>query len=93
MRRHFYAAALAALVVGACGGQKHNQAQREPYSSTYVAPAAEAVLIQHATVLTGSGTRIDDGDVLVQDHKIAQVGKNIAAPAGATVVDAQNRWV
>ena len=88
-----YAAALAALVICAGCDQKQGTAAREPYSSTYAPPAAVPVLIQHATVLTGTGSRLDDGDVLIQDHKVAQVGKSIAAPAGAVVVDAQGRWV
>ncbi len=92
MQRPLYAAALATLLICACG---HNQgtAQREPYASTYAPRAAVPVLIRHATVLTGTGSRLDDGDVLIQDHKIAQVGKGLAAPAGAVVVDAQGRWV
>lgn len=92
MRRHFCAGLLAALAIGACTDQKQGKG-REPYGSTYAPPPAGAVLIRHATVLTGTGSRIDDGDVLIQDHKLAQVGKNLAIPAGATVVDAQDRWV
>src|ERR1700756_3332279 len=96
MRRHLllhcWAAVLTALAIGACTDQKQGK-QREPYGSTYAPPAAGAVLLQHATVLTGTGSRIDDGDVLIQDHKIAQVGKGIVPPAGAAVIDAQNRWV
>ena len=91
--RQLFAATLAALLACACGQQNQGSAQRAPYASTYAPPTAVAVLIQHATVLTGTGSRIDDGDVLIQDHKIAQVGKGIAAPAGAVVVDAKGRWV
>jgi imidazolonepropionase-like amidohydrolase len=92
MRWPFRAGLLLALALAACTDQKQGK-PREPYSSTYAPPAAAAVLIQHATVLTGTGSRIDDGDVLIQDHRIAQVGKGIPPPAGAAVIDAQNRWV
>jgi imidazolonepropionase-like amidohydrolase len=92
MRRLFCAAALA-LLLAACGGHKHDQGQRDPYSSTYAAPDAPAVLIRHATVLTGTGSRIDDGDVLLAGHKIEKVGKDLSAPSGAVEVDAQGRWV
>jgi imidazolonepropionase-like amidohydrolase len=93
MRRQLHAAVAAALMLCACGQQGQDKTPRAPYSSTYSPPAAETVLIQHATVLTGNGSRLDDGDVLLQDHKVNQVGKGIAIPPGAVVVDAQNRWV
>ncbi|MDE0856535.1 MAG: hypothetical protein OSA97_19125, partial [Nevskia sp.] len=93
MYRQMFTAAAAALLVCACGGAKQGAAPHEPYASTYAPPAAAPVLIRHATVLTGTGSRLDDGDVLLQDHKVAEVGKGLAAPAGAVVVDAQGRWV
>jgi imidazolonepropionase-like amidohydrolase len=93
MHRPIYFAAAAALAFCAGCHQKESPAGRQPYASTYAPPAAAPVLIRHATVLTGTGSRLDDGDVLIRDHKIAQVGKDIAAPAGAEVVDAQGRWV
>jgi imidazolonepropionase-like amidohydrolase len=44
-------------------------------------------------VLTGTGTRIEGGDVLIVDGRIQAVGTQLTAPAGATVIDAQGRWV
>ncbi|HEX8391531.1 MAG TPA: amidohydrolase family protein [Longimicrobium sp.] len=50
------------------------------------AQQAPATLIRNARVFDGE--RVLDGrDVLVQDGKIAQVGRGVRAPAGATVVD------
>lgn len=40
---------------------------QDPYASTYRAIASPPVLIQGATVLTGTGTRLDGADVLM--HK------------------------
>ena len=65
----------------------------EPFPSTYRAPAAAAVLIRGATVLTGTGERIDDGDVLIAGGRIAAVGRNVAAPADARIIEAKGRWV
>lgn len=62
--------------------------KRAPYSSTYLAGSAPAILIQNATVLTGTGTRIDGGDVLMVDGRIVSVGKGLDAPGGAQVIDA-----
>lgn len=64
-----------------------------PYGSTYVPQAAAPVLFRHATILTGSGARLDDADLLLEDGRIAGIGKNLAAPAAAKVVDARGRWL
>ncbi len=66
---------------------------RAPYSSTYRAESAPPILIRNATVLTGTGTRIDGGDVLIVDGRIAAVGRGLDAPAGAQVIHAAGRWV
>ena len=65
----------------------------DPYPSTYAPIASAPVLISGATVLTGTGTRLDDADVLLQDGKIAAIGTGLAAPAGAVRVDGSGKWV
>jgi imidazolonepropionase-like amidohydrolase len=64
-----------------------------PYPSTYKAGAPAATLIRGATVLTGTGTRLDNADVLIANGRIEAVGPSLAAPAGARVIDASGRWV
>lgn len=64
-----------------------------PYTSTYEIPASSPTLIRGATILTGTGTRIDHGDVLIVDGKIAGIGTQLDAPADAKVIDANGRWV
>jgi imidazolonepropionase-like amidohydrolase len=63
------------------------------YPSTYQVPAAAATLIRGATLLTGTGTRLDGADVLMQDGKIAAVGTRLTAPPNALVVDGTGHWV
>ena len=65
----------------------------ELYPSTYRVPASSPTLIRHATVLTGTGTRLDNADVLIVDGKIQSVGTNLQAPSGARLVDGEHRWV
>jgi imidazolonepropionase-like amidohydrolase len=65
----------------------------DPYPSTYRAPQSPPTLIRGATVLTGTGTRLDNADVLMVDGRISAVGPNLTAPAGARVIDGQGRWV
>ncbi len=52
------------------------------------------VLIRGGTVFDGSGQRPGlRADVLVRDGIVAQIGLDLPAPEGATVVDATGRWV
>ena len=65
----------------------------DPYPSTYKAPQSPPTLIRGGTVLTGTGQRLDETDVLIVDGRIRAVGQNLEAPAGARVIDAKGRWV
>ncbi|MFT4928477.1 MAG: imidazolonepropionase-like amidohydrolase [Phenylobacterium sp.] len=65
---------------------------KNPYPSTYQPLPRKNTLIQHATVLTGTGERLDDADVLIVDGKIQQVGKNISAN-DAVIINAKGKWV
>ncbi|MCG2586218.1 amidohydrolase [Massilia sp. TS11] len=66
---------------------------RPSYFSTYAAPSAAPVLLKNATILTGSGARLDGADLLLADGKVAAIGKGLSAPAGAQVIDASGRWI
>jgi imidazolonepropionase-like amidohydrolase len=65
----------------------------ETFPSTYQVPSAAPVLIQGATVLTGTGERLDGADVLIVNGHIQAVGKALTAPSGASTIHAQGRWV
>jgi imidazolonepropionase-like amidohydrolase len=55
--------------------------------------AADVTLIKNGTILTVTKGTIESGDVLIRDGKIAEVGKGLAAPAGAKVIDATGQYV
>src|SRR5262249_35612249 len=57
------------------------------------APAQDALAIKGGRVLTVSGKPIDGGVVLVRDGKIQAVGKDVAIPTGARVIDATGKVV
>ena len=78
---------------GGAGDDKQARAAGDPYPSTYVPIASPPVLITGATVLTGTGTRLDDADVLLQDGKVAAIGTGLTAPPGAVRVDGSGKWV
>jgi len=48
---------------------------------------AQSYVIRNTKIVTVSGATIPNGNILIQDGKIAAVGPNIPAPKGATVID------
>ncbi|MBB1275313.1 MULTISPECIES: amidohydrolase [Pseudoalteromonas] len=65
---------------------------KNPYPSTYQPLSTSSTLITNATVLTGTGERLDEADVLLVDGKVQQVGKDLTATADITI-DAHGKWV
>jgi imidazolonepropionase-like amidohydrolase len=63
-----------------------------PYSSRYKALPSEATILKGATVLTGTGARLDNADVVMDGGKIIAVGPGLDA-ASMTVVDASGMWI
>ena len=102
MTKPLVAALAAVLVAGCAGAPARDDAAPgtdrasvfidDPYPSTYAPAAAPAVLISGATVLTGTGTRLDGADVLMRDGRIVAVGQDLDA-VGATRIDGTGKWV
>ena len=65
----------------------------DPFPSTYRPLPSEPVLLRNATVLTGTGQRLDGADVLMRDGRIVQVGAGLSAEPGLHVVDASGKWI
>ncbi|MDQ2070649.1 amidohydrolase [Natronospira bacteriovora] len=97
-------AALGALALGfaACGdGDQKTQNDEDfefsvlsgGFESTYRPMPSETVLFTNATILTGTGERIDNGSLLIRDGRIEAVGNDIEAPDDAEVVDADGKWL
>lgn len=100
MSKPLTAAVLAALLAGCASAPQKPAAPATPYDytanpypSTYQRVASPPVLLQHATVLTGTGARLEDADVLLRDGLVVAVGNGLDAPADAVRVDATGRWV
>lgn len=69
----------------------------EPYGSTYEPTPAPPTVIENATVLTGTGERLDGASVLFADGRVQAVGTDIAGAVAnyedVEVLDAAGRWV
>src|SRR5437870_205729 len=50
-------------------------------------------LIKNATVYTVTNGTLPGASVLIRDGKIVEVGKNVAAPADAIVIDASGKFL
>jgi imidazolonepropionase-like amidohydrolase len=75
---------IAALALGAAAASA-----QQPAATTKVGPT----LIKNATVLTVTKGKLENADILLMNGKIAQIGKNLSAPAGAQVIDATGKYV
>jgi len=51
------------------------------------------VLIKNAVVMTATHGNIPNGSVYIKDGKIAAIGKDVTAPASATVIDAGGKYL
>ncbi len=64
-----------------------------PFPSTYAPMPSRTTVIRGATILTAAGARIENGSLLMRDGRIAQVGREVSAPADAVVIDGTGKWV
>lgn len=104
MQHHFRCLAAllgAAILVTACGGEKETGgkeaaksfADLEAFPSTYALEQSKPVIIRNATVLTGTGERLDNADLVLEDGRIAKIGDKLRAPRNALEIDANGKWV
>lgn len=95
LRVHPVIALAAGLSLAACATTPEvaEENVRAPYASTYIPAPSVPTLIRGATVFDGEGGELANSDVLMQDGRISAVGDNLAAPEGATIIDAAGRFV
>src|SRR5688500_14993479 len=86
--RQLIAFIIALAVLGATAG-----AQQPPQSRPAGTQAAGETLIRNATILTVTRGTLAGSDVLIRGGKIAAVGGNLQAGAGARVIDATGKYV
>jgi imidazolonepropionase-like amidohydrolase len=69
------------------------ETKNKPFASTYNPIASESFVIEHATVLTGTGRQLEDASVFVENGIIKVVGNNIYVPANIKRYDGNGKWV
>jgi imidazolonepropionase-like amidohydrolase len=55
--------------------------------------SGQTVAVTGARILTGTGTTIENGTVLLRDGRIAAIGRDVPVPSGATVINGQGKVV
>jgi len=86
---------MSAALAGALAASAAPAAAAEPYPSTYRPLPSEPTLIVNATLLTGTGQRIDGASLRMADGRIESVADSSQPlrSADAVVIDAEGRWV
>jgi imidazolonepropionase-like amidohydrolase len=94
-RRRAGAAIVAAMVVAAHLAvlAREQQKPATPTTPSPPAPASDTIAMTNARILTGTGTTIDRGTLIVSAGKITAVGAGVAAPAGAKILDGTNKII
>jgi imidazolonepropionase-like amidohydrolase len=87
--------ALLILLVGAgwpCAlrAQQRGQSARPARGGS---SAQQETLIRNATILTVSHGTLQNSDLMIRGGKIAAIGRNLAVPAGARVIDAAGKYL
>ena len=78
------------LLTVAAVAQQESTWARQPAAT---APIHNELLIKGGTILTVTHGRIENGSIYIKDGKIVAVGKDVTAPATATVIDASGKYV
>lgn len=90
------ATSMLSLSLAACLPNEKQDAKvvinKNPYPSTYQALPAQSTLLTNATILTGTGERLDDADILLVNGKVVQVGNDLSAEQ-ANVIDMSGKWI
>ena len=94
MKTTLFLAAVSAFALSATAFAQPAAAPTTPVATAPLPAAVPSILIKHGHVYTvGAAGTLADGDVLIQNGKIVQVGANITPPAGATIIDAHGKPV
>ena len=96
MNQSIVAIAAFSLLAASCGQDTEGDG-KAPFESRYAALAGGMTLLTNATVLTGTGERLDDAAVLFSDGKIVAVGTDLSVDElsadSVTIVDANGKWI
>jgi imidazolonepropionase-like amidohydrolase len=93
MTRAEIARVASVAVICGVGATAWEQKPEAPRAQTAAAPASDSVAITNARILTGAGTTVERGTIVIRAGKVAAVGADVSVPAGAKTLDGTNKVV
>jgi imidazolonepropionase-like amidohydrolase len=94
------AVAVSVALLSGCSSDKQEEKQKSvtgidknPFPSTYQKIDSKPIVITNVTILDGIGGKIEDGEILLKDGLIVEVGKSVSSPSGAIEIDGEGKWV
>ncbi|WP_246722559.1 amidohydrolase [Aliikangiella sp. G2MR2-5] len=63
------------------------------FVSTYKPLPSKSMLFKNATLLVGTGERIDKAFLFIKDGKVVEVGKSVAVSPDVEIVDVKGKWI
>jgi imidazolonepropionase-like amidohydrolase len=94
------ALAVSVALLTACSSDKQEEKQqsitgidKNPFPSTYQKIDSKPIVITNVTILDGIGGKIENGQILLKDGLIVEVGKSVSSPSGAIEIDGEGKWV
>ncbi|HEX8141397.1 MAG TPA: amidohydrolase family protein [Pyrinomonadaceae bacterium] len=69
------------------------QQRRQPPQRSAGSSTVPDTIIRNATILTVSHGTLQNSDIVIRGGRIAAIGQNLSAPAGARVIDATGKYV
>lgn len=64
-----------------------------PFPSTYKVIDSAPFIITNVTILDGIGGKIEDGEILIQDGVIKEVGSSVSSVSDAIEIDGEGKWL
>lgn len=72
---------------------RHQERAEHSLEDALENPDAQAIAITGATIMTAAGMIIESGTIVLEGGRILDVGKDVAIPEGARVIDGKGRFV
>ncbi len=70
------------------------QAQpQEAFASTYTALDSPPIVLRNATILTGTGVRMDNADIAFRNGRITEIGVDLEMSDDVQEIDAEGGWI
>ncbi len=94
------AVAVSVALLSGCSSDKQEEKQKSvtgidknPFPSTYQKIDSKPIVITNVTILDGIGGKIENGQILLRDGLIVDVGKSVSSPSGAIEIDGEGKWL